>query len=62
MAKRNGTQVIPLNVSVRHDQRATVASYAKDNGLVTLSEAVRHIIDEWTQLKAAQNGIKLSES
>lgn len=59
MTENGSGKVTSLNVTVRHDQKAMVRQYAKDRGLVSLSEAARHILDEYAALKAAQHGVKL---
>ena len=40
-------KVAILNTSVRQDQRDMLIQHAKDNGFISLSEALRSILDEW---------------
>jgi hypothetical protein len=46
-------RAIPRNVSMYPDQWALVESVAEDAGKLSLSAALRLILSEWQQLKAA---------
>ena len=46
--------VEPRNVTMYPVQWATVDAYAKDRGYPSTSAALRRIVDEWKQFKAAQ--------
>ena len=43
----NGSQVVVLNTSVRPEQKAAIVQYQKDNDCLSVSEALRDILDEW---------------
>ena len=53
----NGREVVVLNATVRPEHRAMIHQHAKDNGLISLSAALRLIIDEWAQFKAREAGV-----
>lgn len=55
----NGSPVVVLNATVRPEQKATIRQHAKDTGLVSLSAALRDILDEWARLKARESGVRL---
>lgn len=39
--------IAPISASIRPDQRAMLIQHAKDAGYISLSEALRAILDEW---------------
>ena len=55
----NSSTVVVLNATVRPEQRAMIEQHTKDKGLVSLSAALRLILDEWAQYKARENGVRL---
>jgi len=50
------------SVSMYGTEWAVAEAVSKDAGLNNVSAAIRMIVTEWARMKAAQNGIKLSES
>ena len=60
-------QTVILAVSVKPEQKAAVAQFAKDNGCLSVSEGMRAILDEFFKRQARENGLsqldglKLSE-
>jgi hypothetical protein len=47
-------KVIPRNVTLFESDLATLRQVSKDNGLASMSAALRYIINDWKKLKAQQ--------
>ena len=47
-------RAIPKNVTLYETHLATLHQVGKDNGLASLSAALRYIIHDWTKMKAQQ--------
>lgn len=53
-------QVVSIHATIWPWQRAEIEAYAKDEGKLGLSEALRDILSEWRNFKAIAAGIPLT--
>lgn len=47
-------QVVPIHATVLPEQQAMILQFAKDEGLLSASEALRRILTEWRRDRAAE--------
>jgi hypothetical protein len=43
----NKSAVTPISASIRPEQRAMLIEHAKQSGFISISEALRAVLDEW---------------
>ena len=53
MQSETSVNVVPISATIRADQRDRLVSFAKHSGAISLSEALRFILDDWVALKRA---------
>lgn len=57
----NEPQFVPIHTTIPVWQKTMLDQFAKEEGFMTLAEALRRALTEWRNFKAAEKGIKLVE-